>query len=135
MKPNVADITMLLNFFLLSLDATKPHHRISAVTAIDAFPILSTPFQHEVFLNIVLGLEKEPCFLLSQIWEHHVPAEDAEGSYQSFFDRCGDDRGRRHVVRQVDAFKDSVTKTIIEENLMLLNPVDSIRGNGTWMKF
>ena len=75
-----------------------------------------------LFLEIILRLESEACFVLSRVWELHQPAEEAEESFKLFFSSCSDaDVGRKHFLFQVDNFKQEVVQRLIVRDLMLVS--------------
>lgn len=75
-----------------------------------------------LFLEIILRLESETCFVLSRVWELHQPAEEAEESFKLFFSSCSDtDVGRKHFLFQVDNFKQEVVQRLIVRDLMLVS--------------
>lgn len=75
-----------------------------------------------LFLEIILRLESEACFVLSRVWELHQPAEEAQESFILFFSSCSNaDIGRKHFLFQVDNFKQKVVQRLINQDLMLVS--------------
>ena len=81
-----------------------------------------------MFLEVVLRLQAVACWQMSQVWERHKPASEAEASYNAFFASCWDDGGRRHVLAQVEGFKLDVTARLLFGDLMLINSEFNGRG-------
>ena len=84
-----------------------------------------------LYLEIVLRLQRQACFVLSQVWELHRPAEEAEESSNTFFSSCSDaDMARRHIIGQVESFKQQVVHRLVFRDLMLISgmPCGGIRG-------
>ena len=77
--------------------------------------------QKQLFLEVVLRMQVGACWRISQVWELHKPSSEAEDSYNKFFASCADDSGRRHVLEQVETFKQDVAARLLLGDLMLMN--------------
>mmetsp|Transcript_34879 Transcript_34879/g.76519 ORF Transcript_34879/g.76519 Transcript_34879/m.76519 type:complete len:690 (+) Transcript_34879:62-2131(+) len=77
--------------------------------------------QKRLFLDIVLRMQVGACWRIAQVWELHKPSSEAEDSYNKFFASCADDSGRRHVLEQVETFKQAVAARLLLGDLMLMN--------------
>ena len=123
-------VALMLSVFLAHIKSDRDRDRRAVIN------LFANTFSHRkmhsekeneawrkwLFLEIILRLESEACFVLSRVWELHQPAEEAEDSFKLFFSSCSDaDVGRKHFLFQVDNFKQKVLWRLITRDLMIVH--------------
>ena len=117
----VASFGVMISLFISILDPEVQRDRIAMLALFQRFPQVTDDYQREIFTSIVRSIAQGACYILSVAWEKHDVAE-AERSYQSIFDRCTGDDGRKYIMQQVEQFHHQSSRRIILGDLMLLNP-------------
>jgi len=136
---SVDSIGLMLSLFLIFAQPTRENDRRAVINVfanlVPLFEVQSkeqTEAQRKwLYLEVVLRLQRQACFVLSQVWELHRPAEEAEESSNTFFSSCSDaDIARRHILGQVESFKQEIVHRLVFRDLMLISgmPCGGIRG-------
>jgi len=130
MTKSIDSIGILVSIFLIHIQPTRENDCRAVINLfaeicfrIDKQLGEQAQAQRKWFLlETILRLQKHACFVLSQVWELHRPAEEAEESYNAIFSSCSDaDSSRRHVLGQVESFKQEVVHRAIFRELMLIS--------------
>ena len=136
---SVDSIGLMLSLFLIFAQPTRENDRRAVINVfanlVPLFEVQSkeqTEAQRKwLYLEVVLRLQRQACFVLSQVWELHRPAKEAEESSNTFFSSCSDaDIARRHILGQVESFKQEIVHRLVFRDLMLISgmPCGGIRG-------
>ena len=112
---------LMISLFITSVNPSIQRDRI-ALMALFRLPPVKTHHQRQIFTSIVTSITQGACHVLSCAWETHENCIEVEASYNSIFNRCINDEGRKHFTREVDAFRNESSKRLILGDLMMLNP-------------
>ena len=120
----VDSIGLMLSIFLIYVQPSRENDRRAVLNIFEPLlPMHSVKALREwLYLEIVLRLQRQACFVLSQVWELHRPTEAAEKSCNSLFSSCLDvECARKHVLGQVESFKQEVVQRLVVRDLVLIS--------------